>query len=196
VIKRIAIHSALGFGALLWLTAAAPSPAAPSPAPASGGVPVGPVTLTPQPGSKLDATARAVAAADVADGGAGALVLLGSQPLGTAARGPALFVQVQSDRACGSAGCSVSIYLPSTAASSTGGTDASGWTKVLDAVGAVVVQPSVHHGMHDLVVGKGDRFIWNGNVYADTQPAPQVDLRPRHRPSKAPVTKRHSPTHP
>ncbi len=174
-----------GLSALLWLTAAAPPPAAPA------GIPTGPVTLAPQPGSKLDATARQVAAADVADGGAGALVLLGSQPLGTAAPGPALFVQVQSDRACGSAGCSISVYLPNAP-----GANPTAWTKVLDAVGAVTVQPGMHHGMHDLVVGKGDRFVWNGHVYADTQPAPQVDLRPRHRPSKAPVTKSRSPTHP
>ena len=144
--------------AALWLAAAAP-------------IRTGPVTLTSQPGSPLDATAREVAAADVADGGAGALLLLGSQPLGSAETGPALFVQVQSQRACGSAGCSTSVYLPTRR----------GWHKVMDAVsGQIVVLPVEHRGMHDLVVNKTDRWVWNGRTYADTLPVPQVDLRPRH----------------
>ncbi len=144
--------------AALWLAAAAP-------------IHTGPVSLTSQPGSRLDATAREVAAADVADGGAGALLLLGSQPLGGAETGPALFVQVQSQRACGSAGCSTSVYLPTR----------HGWLKVMDAVsGQIVVAPIEHRGMHDLVVNKTDRWVWSGQAYADTLPAPQVDLRPRH----------------
>lgn len=134
-------------------------------------VPTGVVRLAPMPGSPLEATARKVAAADLADGGAGALLLLGSQHLGSAGAGPALFVQVQSPRACGSAGCSTSVYLPTR----------TGWTKVLDAVsGTVVVQAADHAGMHDLVIGRNDRWTWNGRVYADTIAAPQVDLRPRH----------------
>ena len=138
---------------------------------AAPAVPTGAVRLSAQPGTALDATARRVAAADVADGGAGALLLLGSQDLGHAGTGPALFVQVQSARACGSAGCATSVYLPMR----------SGWAKVLDAVsGAIVVAPAQHRGMHDLLVGKGDRWIWNGRTYADTLPAPAVDLRPRH----------------
>lgn len=164
MIKRLALCAAS------LLLAAAPA------------TPIGPVALAPQPGSKLDATARVVAAADLADGGRGALVLVGSQRLGSAEPGVALFVQVQSQRACGSAGCSVSVYLPTKA----------GWTKVLDAVsGTIAVQATEHRGMHDLMVGKGDRWEWNGRAYADTQPAPQVDLRPRHRP-----TKTRSPAHP
>ena len=142
----------------IWLAAAAP-------------VPTGPVTLTSQPGTPLDVTARRVAAADVADGGAGALLLLGSQPLGASGTGPALFVQVQSERACGSAGCSTSVYLPTR----------QGWHKVMDAVsGQIVVAPTEHHAMHDLVVNKTDRWVWNGQAYDDTLPAPQVDLRPHH----------------
>ena len=139
---------------------------------AAAPVPTGPVRLASQPGTPLDAAARKVAAADVADGGAGALLLLGSQHLGSEGTGPALFVQVQSQRACGSAGCSTSVYLPLR----------SGWRKVLDAVsGAIVVSPAQHRGMHDLLVGKADRWIWNGSDYADTLPAPAaVDLRPRH----------------
>ncbi len=152
---------------------------------AAPAIPNGPVRLTSQPGTPLDATARRVAAADVADGGPRALLLIGSQHLGSAGIGPALFVQVQSARACGSAGCSTSVYLPTRV----------GWVKVLDAVsGATVVEASEHGGMHDLLVGKNDRWVWNGRVYADTQPAPQVDLRPRH--PRRPPTRTRSPAHP
>ncbi len=156
--------------AVLLLAAAAPS------------VPTGTVKLASQPGTPLDATARRVAAADLEDGDSGTLLLIGSQHLGTAGTGPALFVQVQSQRSCGSAGCSTSIYLPTK----------TGWTKVLDAVsGNLVVEASQHAGMHDLLVGKNDRWVWKGHAYADTLPAPQVDLRPRHpRPVRAP---RHPP---
>ena len=126
-------HSAFG-AVLLLIAAAAPAPS----------VPLGPVPLTSQPLSKLNATARAVAGQDIEDGGSGALLLLASQSLGTAGTGPALFVQVQSDRACGSAGCSVSIYLPGKA----------GWTKILDAVGTVSVLPTIHGGMHDMLVAR------------------------------------------
>ncbi len=158
---------------ILLLAAAAPA------------VHTGPVPMVSQPGTPLDATARVVAAADVADGGAGALLLLGSAELGSAGTGPALFVQVQSDRACGSAGCSTSVYLPTH----------KGWVKVLDAVsGNVVVEASQHAGMHDVVVGKGDRWVWNGRVYADTVPAPQVDLHPKAR--HHPATRTRSPATP
>ncbi len=144
--------------AALLLAAAAPA------------VPTGTVKLAAMPGTPLEATARRVAAADLEDGDAGALLLLGSQHLGTAGTGPALFVQVQSQRSCGSAGCSTSVYLPTR----------TGWVKVLDAVsGDVVVEPAQHRGMHDLLVGKNDRWVWNGRAYADTLPAPNVDLRPR-----------------
>lgn len=146
----------------------------------------GSVRLTPQPNTPLDAIARRVGAADLIDGGRGALLLLGSHHLGRAATGPALFVQVQSPRACGSAGCSTSVYLPTRG----------GWRKVMDAVsGAIVVSPTEHGGMHDLVVGdNGDRWTWNGQVYADTLPAPQVDLRPRH--PRPPATRTRSRANP
>jgi hypothetical protein len=173
--KSLRLSQSMGLiFAMLLVMAAAPK------------VPLGPVALTARPGRDLEATARKVATTDLADGGPGALVLVGSQWLGTAGTGPALFVQVQSQRACGSAGCSTSIYLPTH----------SGWRKVLDAVsGTVVVQPEQHAGMHDLVVGKADRWVWNGHIYADTQPAPQVDLRPRHPPTKG-RSRTHHPAQP
>ncbi len=170
MIKRLSLGCAM-----LLLAAAAPAPA----------VPTGPVAMLARPGTPLDQTARRVAAADVADGGPGALVLLGSQRLGTAGVGPALFVQIQSPRACGSAGCSTSIYLPTR----------TGWTKVLDAVSTtIVVQPTVHAGMHDLLINRGDRWVWNGRVYADTLPAPQVNLHPRRHPAPHhPTPEKHPP---
>lgn len=147
---------------------------------AGSAIPTGEVKLAARPGSTLDATARKVASADLADANGQALVLIGSQRLGTAGTGPALFVEIQSDRTCGSAGCSISVYLPT----------AAGWTKVMDAVGGqVLVDPAEHRGMHDLVVNQNDRWAWNGQAYADTQPAPQVDLRPRRRPTR-PVHRR------
>jgi hypothetical protein len=163
----------LGLCALMLLSAAAPA------------ILVGPVTLAPHPLSKMYFTARDVAKQDIDDGGSGALLLLASQSLGTAGTGPALFVQVQSQRSCGSAGCSVSIYLPTKA----------GWTKILDAVGTLAVLPTVHDGMHDMLVGKGDHWVWNGRAYADTIPAPQVDLTPRNpapHPHAAPPHRRHA----
>ena len=144
---------------------------------AAAPAPTGSVKLAPMPGTPLEATAKRVASADIEDGGAGALLLIGSQHLGTAGTGPALFVQVQSPRACGSGGCSTSVYLPTK----------TGWAKVLDAVsGTVVVEPAEHGGMHDLLVGRNDRWVWTGRAYADTLPAPQVDLRPHrpHRPTR------------
>ena len=164
--------------AALLLAAAGPAPKLPA---SKGAAPTGPVKLAPMPGTPLEATAKRVAAADVEDGGAGALLLLGSQHLGASGIGPALFVQVQSPRACGSAGCSTSVYLPTRA----------GWTKILDAVsGDVVVEPAEHGGMHDLLVGRDDRWAWNGRVYADTVPAPQVDLRPRRPAARRPTRTR------
>ncbi len=173
--KRTPLHR-WGLCALLLLTAAAP--AAPP-------VRLGQVVMAQHPFSELGAIARKVAAADLEDGGKGALMLVASQSLGTAGTWPALFVQVQSQRACGSAGCSVSVYLPTK----------TGWTKVVDAVGTLTVLASTHGGMHDLLVGKGDHWIWNGKAYVDTLPAPQVDLRPRHpttktRPHSRPSTPR------
>lgn len=136
---------------------------------AAGPVSPGTVALSARPGTELDATARRLVAADLREDPR-ALLLIGSARLGHAGVGPALFVQLQSNRACGSAGCATSVFLPAKA----------GWTRVLDAVsGSIAVAPGEHDGMHDLVAGKNDRFVWNGKAYADTQPAPQVDLRPR-----------------
>ncbi len=58
---------------------------------------------------------------------------------------------------------------------------------MLDAVsGTIAVQPTLHQGMHDLLVSGSDRWVWNGRVYADTLPAPQVNLHPRRHPVRKP----------
>ncbi len=136
---------------------------------AAGPAPPVSVPLSARLGTELDATARRLVAADLREDPR-ALLLIGSERLGRAGTGPALFVQLQSRRACGSGGCATSVFLPMKG----------GWTKVLDAVsGGIAVAAAEHGGMHDLIVGKNDRFVWTGKAYADTQPAPQVDLRPR-----------------
>ena len=101
----------------------------------------------------------------------------GARPPGGGGGGPrpprraapaALFVQVQSASFCGSAGCSTSVYVQHGAA----------WTKVMDSIsGPIKMSPRVHRGMHDLLVHGHDRWVWNGHVYADTLPTPDIDLR-------------------
>ena len=128
--------------------------------------------LRPRPGTAPDVAARELAGQDLAEAkraGQSPLVLTGSAVLGRAGDAPALFVQLQSTRECGSAGCETSAYLP----------DAGGWRKVLDSVsGPVTVERTEHLGMRDLSVGR-TRFVWNGTVYADTRPAPALHLRRR-----------------
>lgn len=131
-----------------------------------------PVPLAVQPGTELDRMAREVVAEDLAEArrrGDIPLVLVGSVQLGRPADRPALFVQLQSARECGSAGCNTSVWLPS----------ADGWRKVLDGVsGPVAVADTRRRGMRDLIVG-GDRYRWDGTRYVDQRPAPPVNLRPQ-----------------
>ena len=130
-------------------------------APASGA----PVILTQQPGSALDVAARQLNADDLASAARRRetpVVLIGSAPLSARHGETALFVQVQSASLCGSAGCSTSVYLRH-------GAD---WIKVLDSVsGPIKVLPTQAGGMHDLVVGDKDRWVWAGDTYRDTLPA-------------------------
>ena len=93
--------------------------------------------------------------------------LTATAPLGGPRDPSVLFVQLQSPRECGSAGCSTSAFQP----------DGRGWRKVLDAVsGPILVGDASHKGMRDLLVG-GTRYAWTGAGYADTVPAPDVRLR-------------------
>ena len=134
-----------------------------------------PVALTAQPGTQLDASARALMAADLAEAGRSGekpLLLVGAAKLGS---GPtdrqALFVQLQSARECGSAGCSTSVYLWRDGV----------WKRVLDGVsGKVALASTRTKGMADLVTDKA-RYVWTGTEYRDPRPAPQVDLTPRTR---------------
>lgn len=124
-----------------------------------------PVILSALPGTNLDQEARQLSAADLADAAKHndqPVVLVASAPLSSDKGDMALFVQLQSARLCGSAGCSTSVYLR----------HKGGWKLVLDSVsGAISVLPSVHNGMHDLMIDKSDRWSWNGTSYQDGVPA-------------------------
>jgi hypothetical protein len=146
------------FSLVSLLAAAAPTDAA--------------VTLTTQPGSALETTAKQLVLADLRQSnseGEPAVMLVGSAKLSVRASAPAaLFVQVQSASFCGSAGCSTSVYVKR----------GSGWKKVLDSIsGPIKVSRASHGGMHDLLVHGKDRWVWTGGAYADTLPTPNVDLK-------------------
>ncbi len=143
------------------------------PVAAEAAEPIGtPVVMAAQPGTALDRTARSLVAQDLADAGhlgERTLVLTGSARLGSASDRPALFVQLQSPRQCGSAGCSTSVYTWTKGR----------WTKVLDdAAGRITIAATRHNGMADLAA-HGEHYVWTGREYASTNPAPAVDLRPR-----------------
>jgi hypothetical protein len=153
---------------LLILAALASMAAAPPRHPPPGT----PVTLQAQPGTPLDRAARELVADDLA-----ASVRHGDNPLllvGTARLGgdrPALFVQLQSPRQCGSAGCDTSVYAY------VGG----GWRRVLDGVsGRLTVASTKTHGWSDLLTDE-DHYVWTGTAYRSIRPAPALDLRPRVR---------------
>ncbi len=138
-----------------------------------------PVVLMPQRGTPLEATVRRLVARDLAEAGRNGeapLLLVGSARLGRAADRPALFVQLQSPRECGSAGCSTQVYAWVRGA----------YVRVLDGVaGPITVAPTRHGGMADLLTNN-ERYVWDGAAYRDARPAPNVDLRPRG-PTRAPV---------
>jgi len=129
------------------------------------------VTLTTQPGSALETTARKLVGGDLSESrkdGDPPVLLVGSAALATHRAPQALFVQVQSASFCGSAGCSTSVYVMHGAT----------WRKVMDSIsGPIKVSPRSHKGMHDLLVHGGDRWVWTGTAYADTLPTPNIDLK-------------------
>lgn len=133
------------------------------------------VALLARPATKLDATARQLTAdelARAARNGDAPLVLIGEARLGGAKDRTALFIQLQSARECGSAGCSTSVYVWSK----------DKWRMVLDSVaGPISVDTARHGGMHDLIVDRNHRWIWQNDSYVDTRPAPKVDLRLRQK---------------
>ena len=129
------------------------------------------VPLRAQPGTELDRAARTLLADDLAAAasrGDRPLVLIGTAALGGSR--PALFVQLQSPKECGSAGCTTSVYVA----------NGNSWRRVLDGTtGRLAVAPTRTRGMADLL-SDDDRFVWTGTTYRSTQPAPAVDLTPRH----------------
>lgn len=150
---------ALAAAALLLLAAA---PAKPRPDT--------PVPLRPQPGTPADAIARKLVADDLAAArsrGDKPLLLIGTGDLG--GEKPALFVQLQSPRECGSAGCTTSVYAWEHGA----------WKRVLDGTtGRLTISAKRTKGWADLLSDK-ERYVWTGSAYRSARPAPAVDLRPR-----------------
>jgi hypothetical protein len=136
---------------------------------------LGVVTLTTQPGSAVEATAKKLSESDLKQSrsdGDPPVMLVGSARLATRPGPAALFVQVQSASFCGSAGCSTAIYLKR----------GNGWKKVMDSIsGPISVAATSHHGMHDLLLHGKDRWVWTGSTYADTLPTPIIDLRHSHK---------------
>ena len=132
-----------------------------------------PVPLTPQPGTRLDAAARQLVAADLARAarkGDAPLVLVAEASLGNASDRPAIFIQLQSERECGSAGCNTSVYLERNKK----------WVLVLDSVGGAVRIDSVrHNGLRDLIVGNDGRWTWNGKTYVENRAAPPARVAPK-----------------
>ncbi len=129
-----------------------------------------PVAMQAQPGTPLDQTARGLVAVDLAEArarGDTPLLLLGSARLG--GDRPALFIQLQSPRDCGSSGCTTSVYAWVRGA----------WKQVLDGTtGQIAVTPTRTRGMADLLAND-ERYVWTGSEYRNSRPAPAVDLRPR-----------------
>ncbi len=155
------------FAALLFV--AAPAFAAPAfAAPPASAPPGTAVILAARPGTPADATARQLVAQDLAEAarnGEEPLLLTGTARLGGAQ--PALFVQLQSPRECGSAGCSTTVFAWSGAA----------YRRVLDGVsGRIAVASTRHRGMADLVTDV-DRYTFDGQAYRSTRPAPPVAIR-------------------
>lgn len=124
------------------------------------------VVLRARPGSAIDKLARHLMAKDLAEArqaGDQPLVLVATAQPGNPHDGPLLFVQLQSARECGSAGCNTLTFWKT----------GDKWVKVLDTIsGPIAMTSSRHLGMRDLILQDTDRWVWNGTTYADTLPAP------------------------
>ena len=136
-----------------------------------------PVPLQSNPGSPTDALARKLAADDLEAArsrGDKPLVLTGRVLLGGPQ--PALFVQLQSEQECGSAGCTTSVYA----------FEHGQWQRVLDsATGKLAITVKKTHGRND-ILADDDHYVWTGKTYVSLDPAPPLNLnlhahRPRHR---------------
>jgi hypothetical protein len=168
--KKIA-HSAIGAAAAALVLALTPLNSAGASAPGAerheaastpkvAAEPSVAVPLTAEPGSATDRLARQLMAPDLAADsrvGQPALVLVGTARLGGQRGADVLFVQLQSENECGSAGCSMVSFR----------NENGKWTRVLDTVGGTIrIAESTHRGMPDLIVNDRDRLIWDGSKYA------------------------------
>lgn len=121
-----------------------------------------PIILKAAPGTKLDKIARTLNADLLKDDALhhnNSVVLVGTHALSPHKKNKALFVQIQSARLCGAAGCTTSIYLKKN----------DNWVTILDSVnGNISLLPSKHHDFYDILIGHGDTWIWNGRNYEDT----------------------------
>jgi len=96
-------------------------------------------------------------------------VLVATAKLGNARDSNVLFVQIQSPRDCGSAGCDTASFRHTNGK----------WVKILDTVsGTIRVASTRHRGMPDLIVQDTDRRVWDGEKYAATIPMPPTNLEP------------------
>ena len=131
-----------------------------------------PVVLKAQSGTSADRIARQLMARELAKTGQfgeAPGVLVATARLGKSHDSDVLFVQIQSPRDCGSAGCDTTSFRR------TNGT----WVRILDTVsGTIRIAATQHRGMRDLIVQETDRRIWDGEKYADTVPTPPGDLAP------------------
>lgn len=127
-----------------------------------------PLVLTPQPGSETEQIARGLVADDLAQAaakGEAPLVLVASVRLGAANQPPVLFIQLQSARECGSAGCTTSAYRRQGAR----------WQLILDSIGGpIAVDSTRHHGLRDLIVESTQRWIFDGTAYRDPRDKPKA----------------------
>jgi len=131
-----------------------------------------PVLLRSQPGTSADRAARQLIAPQLqkaSQSGEMPLVLVATVRLGKSRDSDVLFVQLQSSRDCGSAGCDTVSFRHKNG----------NWVRILDTVsGTIRVASTRHRGMRDLIVEDTDRRIWDGEKYADTVPVPPIDLEP------------------
>jgi hypothetical protein len=177
-------QSTLGaLSACLLLTGAAmasPSSASPGPRrilptiPNGGARPISGVrvVLRSQPGSQADHIARQLMAPQLRrsnQSGERPSVLVATAKLGNSPGSDVLFIQIQSPRECGSAGCDTVSFRHTNGK----------WVKILDTVSGTIRVASTHHrGMPDLIVRDTDRRVWDGQKYAATVPPSPSKLQP------------------
>jgi len=131
-----------------------------------------PIVLRAQPGTEADRIGRQLMAREIAksaQSGEPPSLLVATARLGKSRDSDLLFVQIQSPRDFGSAGCDTASFRLSEGK----------WVRILDTVsGTIRVSTTRHKGMRDLIVQETDRRIWDGQKYANTVPIPPVDLPP------------------